>query len=154
MSTGKVKIFSRYDIPISSGLNTGSDSIVDKSALADCDINNIIKRYSSVEQLEAETANRVVPLYGDSSIPFTTKDICILKQNLQGIYSSLPDSVSKEFKNYNDFLKTVGNMDDSKVMEFFTNAKFIQEQDANGASYSDSALVADSQIKQTEIKES
>lgn len=121
-----VQIYSRYKVPPQVTFDTGSESIVDKNAAYDADINNIIKRYQSVEELELATASKAVPIFGDSSMPYTITDIFNLKQGLQTTYSSLPPDVRGQFKNYNDFITTVSSMDDAKLQEFFTNAKFIE----------------------------
>jgi hypothetical protein len=121
-----VQIYSRYKVPPQVTFDTGSESIVDKNAAYDADINNIIKRYQSVEELELATASKAVPIFGDSSMPYTVTDIFNLKQGLQNTYSSLPDDVRKQFKNYNDFITSVSAMEDDKLQEFFTNAKFVE----------------------------
>lgn len=124
----KPKIYSRYDVPPSVGFDTGEDSIVDKNAAYDCDINNIIKRYQSVEELELEMASKAVPVYGRADIPYTVSEIFQMREGLQETYSSLPEDVRKEFGSYNNFIQTVSTMPDEQFKGFFTDAHKRQEE--------------------------
>lgn len=122
------KIYSRYNLPPTIGIDTGQESIVDKNAAYDADINNIIKRYQSVEELELELASKAKPVYGDSSSPYTISEIFQMKQGLQETYSSLPDEIRSKFNNYNDFISTVGNMSDNEMLGFFSNVSSAKKQ--------------------------
>lgn len=124
----KTKIYSRYDVPPTIGIDTGEDSIVDKAAAYECDINNIIKRYQSVEELELEMANKAVPVYGRADLPYTISDIFKMRQGLQETYSSLPEDVRKEFGDYNNFIKTVASMPEDTFKGFFSDAHRRQEE--------------------------
>lgn len=121
-----MKIFSRYSVPPKVSVDTGSDSIVDKSACYDADINNIIKRYSSVDELERVAASNAVPLYGDYNIPYTVSDVFNLKRSLMDLYTALPSDVAKNYDNYNDFILSVGSMDDNQVSDFFRSVRSAQ----------------------------
>lgn len=119
----KIKIFSRYSLPPSVDIDTGSESIVDQNAAYEADINNIIKRYQSLDELELEAVTKARPMYGDSTLPYTVADIFQMKNGLVQTYSSLPDSVKSKFKDYNDFVTSIGTMSDTSLQGFFTDVK-------------------------------
>lgn len=111
----KVKIYSRYSVPPQVGLDTGSESIVDKDSLQSSDINFIVQRYSDTGELPV-SYNR--PIYGDFSKEFTFQEVFDLTADLRNLYDSMPEDKRSNL-DYSDFVKSLAFDDEDKIGSMF-----------------------------------
>lgn len=138
------KIYSRYVRPTLPGIEFTTPSRTQRHFAADCDINNIMARFTRTGVLPVREDQ---PQYGDFSEPFDFRTACDFINDANGRFLALPARIRRMFGNdpaaLLDYLADSSNHDDAVALGLIEAPSTSTSLDVTGTTDTKPDLVAD-----------